>query len=90
MPVYLNGKKIKDLHYAGRKIKEAWYNGKKVYSSGPPQWAAGTQYNQGDTVLVMWGSSKRYFRCKHPHTAAVGENEPLKTSLWGVYWEEIT
>lgn len=33
MPVYMNGKKIKEIWYGGRKIKEAWYQGKKVYSS---------------------------------------------------------
>lgn len=90
MPVYMNGKKVKDLHYAGKKIKEAWFNGKKVYSSGPPQWVVGAEYKEGDTVLYMWGDNKRYFRCKHPHTAVAEENEPVKATLWGVYWEEIT
>lgn len=90
MPVYLNGKKIKDLHYAGRKIKEAWYNGKKVYSSGPPVWTEGAAYDVGDTVLYNWGDYKRYFRCKYGHTAVAGGNEPVRASLWGVYWEEIT
>lgn len=32
MPVYLNGKKSKELWFQGRKIKEAWLNGQKVFS----------------------------------------------------------
>lgn len=52
MPIYMNGKKIKDLHYGGRKIKEAWYNGRKVYTSFviPPPWRYGTSSYEGDLV----------------------------------------
>ena len=70
MPAYMNGKKIKDLHYGGRKIKEAWYNGKKVYTSFviPPSWRYGISSNAGDVVYEI----DRYkapgyiftFRCK--------------------------
>jgi len=55
MPIYMNGKKIKDLHYAGRKIKEAWYNGRKVYSSFtiPPSWYYTDSYKPGDVVYMI-------------------------------------
>lgn len=89
MPIYVNGKKIKDLHYAGKKIKEAWYEGKKVYSSGPPAWTEGAVYSPGDTVYTGV-NSKRYFRCIYDHTAVMDENRPGQGSFWGVYWEEIT
>lgn len=55
MPIYMNGKKIKELHYGGRKIKEAWYEGKKVYTSFviPPQWHEGGNYQPGDVVYMI-------------------------------------
>lgn len=55
MPIYMNGKKIKGLHYGGRKIKEAWYNGKKVYTSFviPPSFQNGGYYQPGDVVYEI-------------------------------------
>lgn len=54
MPIYYNGRKIKELHYGGRKIKEAYYNGQKVYSAVPsaPEWVPNKQYRRGDLVTV--------------------------------------
>lgn len=87
MPVYMNGKKIKDLHYVGKKLKEAWFEGKKVYSSAPPQWAVGMQYNQGDTVT--WGNG-RQFRCLFDHTSGEKDTQPIWGNMWNIFWEEIT
>ena len=55
MPIYMGGRKIKDLYYGGRKIKEAWYNGKKVYTSFviPPAWYEGDDYHPGDVVYMI-------------------------------------
>lgn len=62
MPIYMNGKKIKDLHYQGRKIKEAWWEGKKVYTSFslPPQWnrTKAVEYKAGDEVYRIFGPYK--------------------------------
>ena len=33
MPVYHQGRKVKEVHHQGRKVKELWYMGRKVYSS---------------------------------------------------------
>lgn len=52
MPIYYNGKKIKNVYYGGRKIKEAWYGGRKVYSSQKyPDFVAGQTYSFGDKVV---------------------------------------
>jgi len=32
VPVFLGGRKAKELYFGGQKTKEAWLNGKKVYS----------------------------------------------------------
>lgn len=68
MPIYMDGKKIKELHYAGRKIKEAWYNGKKVYSSKrvvyvPSRgWSFFTAGITGDKTLIdHMGSDEMWF-----------------------------
>ena len=82
MPVYMNGKKIKDLHYAGRKIKEAWYEGKKVYTSFtiPPQWekAKNAQYQAGDevyTILNLTDPVIYVFRRTDTQFSPIGEIE---------------
>lgn len=33
MPIYHQGRKVKEVHHQGRKVKELWYMGRKVYSS---------------------------------------------------------
>lgn len=33
MPVYHQGRKVKEVYHQGRKVKELWYMGRKVYSS---------------------------------------------------------
>lgn len=55
MPIYMGGRKVKDLYYGGRKIKEAWYNGKKVYTSFtlPPSWHGRDRYKPGDVVYMI-------------------------------------
>ena len=35
MPIFLDGKQVKELHFQGQKIGEAWYEGKCVYQSAP-------------------------------------------------------
>lgn len=78
MPIYMNGKKIKDLHYAGKKIKEAWYNGRKVYTSfNVPLFVSGATYNKGDMVYVDLGGSTVYvFRCNVDGIRASGIDLP--------------
>lgn len=64
MPVYIGGKKVKELHYNGKKVKEAWYGGSKVFSSGPQEWKNGVVYRRGDLVTADRG---RMFRCIQDH-----------------------
>lgn len=33
MPVYHQGRKVKEVYHQGRKVKELWYMGRKVYTS---------------------------------------------------------
>lgn len=86
MPIYMNGKKIKDLHYAGKKIKEAWYNGKKVYSSFtlPPQWnrRKNGEYQAGDEVYSIYSINAPVvyiFRRTGTQFAPIGEIEYDRT-----------
>ena len=81
MPIYIDGKKIKTLHYQDRKIKEVWFEGKKVYTSFslPPQWVEGGAYKAGDLVGAI---DARYapgnvfiFECK-PGASYPGYNRP--------------
>lgn len=90
MPVFLGGRKAKELYFGGRKIKEAWINGNKVYSSEPPRWAEGTHYSVGDVVSHRYWGETHYYRCLYGHTASKENDEPGWGSFWGVYWEEIT
>lgn len=64
MPVFLGGRKAKELYFGGQKTKEAWLNGKKVFSSGPQEWQNGVLYRRGDLVTADKG---RTFRCIQDH-----------------------
>ena len=103
MPVYMNGKKVKDLYYGGRKIKEAWYQGKKVYSSFtlPPQWEASkaAQYQPGDEVYAIFGpyypgvylfrrTSTEYNRFAH-READLKPSVSASGARSTVFWEHI-
>jgi len=35
MPIYHQGRKVKEVFYQGRKVKEIWHMGRRVYSSRP-------------------------------------------------------
>lgn len=85
MPVYMNGKKIKDLHYAGRKIKEAWFEGKKVFSSGPQEWKNGVLYRTGDMVTADQG---RTFRCIQDHRSDL-DTRPWTGIAEAGFWQLV-
>lgn len=85
MPIYMNGKKIKDLHYQGKKIKEAWYEGKKVYSSGPQAWQNGVIYRKGDVVTADQG---RTFRCIQDHRSDP-DTRPWTGIAESGYWQLV-
>lgn len=79
MPIYYNGKKIKNVYYGGRKIKEAWYGGRKVYSSQKyPDFVANQTYSFGDKlvfdgVVYMYGL-----------TQGNGHSGPSDKSFWAL------
>lgn len=85
MPIYMNGKKIKDLHYQGQKIKEAWYEGKKVYSSGLQAWQNGVIYRRGDVVTADQG---RTFRCIQDHRSDP-DTRPWTGIAESGYWQLV-
>lgn len=35
MPIYHQGRKVKEVYHQGRKVKEIWYMGRRVHSSKP-------------------------------------------------------
>lgn len=35
MPIYHQGRKVKEVYHQGRKVKEIWHMGRKIYSSKP-------------------------------------------------------
>ena len=37
MPIYHQGRKVKEVHHQGRKVKELWYMGRKIYTSFTPR-----------------------------------------------------
>lgn len=48
MPIYIKGRKAKEVWFRGRKVKEAWFRGKKVYSAArPPRQATITGVRSG-------------------------------------------
>ena len=36
MPIYHQGRKVKEVYHQGRKVKEIWHMGRRVYSSSKP------------------------------------------------------
>lgn len=90
MPIYMNGKKIKDLHYQGKKIKEAWYEGKKVYSSGPQAWQNGVLYRKGDLVTnrPRLSTTIYTFQCIKDHTSD-RDTEPYNGIAESGFWKLV-
>lgn len=35
MPIYHQGRKVKEVYHQGRKVKEIWFMGRRIYSSKP-------------------------------------------------------
>lgn len=85
MPIYIGGRKAKQLWWNGQKIKEAWYNGAKIFTAGPPAWTTGTRYSEGDQVSVTISGRTRVFRCTRLHWSD-SSNKPGSGSYAGAYW----
>lgn len=88
MPVYVGGRKAKELYFGGRKIKEAWLNGKKVYSSGGRifgKWYRDFDYVVGDRVA----EGGFMYECIKSHTSDPGSNQPGFGWNQYEYWKQI-
>lgn len=96
MPIYYQGKKIKELYFGGKKIKEAWYGGSKVYSSGPvhssepEEWVSGKYYRVGDLVTgrSVYATADLTFQCIMAHMSD-SDNEPYHGILESVFWKMV-
>lgn len=48
MPIYIKGRKAKEVWFRGQKVKEVWFRGQKVYSgTRPPRQATITGVRSG-------------------------------------------
>lgn len=90
MPVYVGGRKAKELYFGGRKIKEAWLNGKKVFSSGPQAWRNGVIYRKGDLVTnrPRLSTTIYTFQCIKDHTSD-RDTEPYNGIAESGFWQLV-
>lgn len=88
MPVYVGGRKAKELYFGGRKIKEAWLNGEKVFSSGPQAWRIGMTYRRGDLVTnsARYSSTVYTFKCIKDHISDK-DTEPFNGIAESGFWK---
>lgn len=84
MPIYYQGKKIKELYFGGKKIKEAWYGGSKVYGAEAAAWADGTWYEVGDIVL----SAGEKYECIRNNLSNY-ESRPPYGNRYRSFWKEV-
>lgn len=84
MPIYHQGRKIKDVYYQGRKVKEIWHMGRKVYSVAPdyPEWSESGSYQVGDIVSYRGG----YYQLKRRQYQSIPPDYPL---LGSRIWQEV-
>lgn len=86
MPIYYNGKKIKNVYYGGRKIKEAWYGGRKVYTAVVvPTWVPEQHYTVGQQVEFNGVT----YECIRDHNSYPYAAEPGSGKWWTEYWKIV-
>ena len=95
MPIYHQGRKVKEVYHQGRKVKEIWHMGRKIYASfkprvftvrlepgglfSSPSWNTGSV--TGDNTLVQSISGGGlYLAANATYTRTDGKTTGLRTS----------
>lgn len=85
MPVFLGGRKAKELYFGGRKIKEAWLNGKKVFSAGGIRaWSRNGSYDLWEKVHHQGF----VYECQKAHKASSSTEPGNGWDSWS-YWKQL-
>lgn len=95
MPVYHQGRKVKEVYHQGRKVKELWYMGRKIYTSftprvftvrldpgglfSSPSWDTGSVTGDNTLVQSITGSGL-YLAANATYTRTDGKTTGLRTS----------
>lgn len=92
MPIYHQGRKVKEVYHQGRKVKEIWHMGRLIYRHGPRRFTVGrnagglltsstwdTESLTGDTSLVQSISPSGLYLSNHAIYTRAGGGLGLTT-----------
>ena len=95
MPIYHQGRKVKEVYHQGRKVKEIWHMGRKIYTSfkprtftvrldpgglfSSPSWNTGSVTGDNTLVQSITGSGL-YLAANATYTRTDGKTTGLRTS----------